>query len=83
MDEVTAFRMDYLNQLMDEMVETTDTTYLFELYKESHRTFSAIMESLITKEIEPIDVDGKVLNATDGVGAAILSLDEFRKKNNP
>jgi len=80
--DLTPYRLTYLYDLIDEMIDTEDNAFLFELYKEANRTFSAIMESLITKETESLEIDGKVVDVSEGTGAVLFSLDEFRKKKN-
>ena len=75
--------MIYLQETMEQMQETEDTDYLFELYKEAQRTFSIIMKELLTKEKEKVHVPFTFqVDATKGTGATLIELEEYRKKNN-
>ncbi|MGD6992147.1 hypothetical protein [Sutcliffiella horikoshii] len=81
--DLTPYRMIYLQETMEQMAETEDTDYLFELYKEAQRTFSIIMNELLTKEKEKFHVPFSFqADAAKGTGATLVKIEEYRKKNN-
>ncbi|MBG9657075.1 hypothetical protein [Cytobacillus firmus] len=94
--DMIKYRIQYLQELMEQMNETTDNQYLFELYKESNRTYRIVMSELLTKEKEPVriravknltsehkeDIKQKWFDATDGEGATVVKLDDLKKRRN-
>lgn len=83
--DMIKYRIQYLQELMEQMNETNDTQYLFELYKESNRTYRIVMSELLTKEKEPLnkkEVKQKYFDVANGEGATLVLLDDLKKRRN-